>query len=62
MEQPLDVAVDIADDQDWQIVRSEPSLLRTFGAKPALSCPLFHPFGARHAESGAGHAPIVLAG
>ena len=52
MEQPLYVAVDVADDQDRQIVRSEPSLLRTFGAKPALSCPLFHPFGARHAESG----------
>jgi len=62
MEQPLYVAVNVADDQDRKIVRSGPSLLRTFGAKPALSRPLFHPFGARHAESGAGHAPIVLAG
>jgi hypothetical protein len=36
LEQPLDVTVDVADDQDGQIVRSRPSLLHPFGAKPAL--------------------------
>ena len=62
LEQPLDVAVDVSDDQDGEIVRGGPSLLRSFGAKPAPCCPQFRLFGAGHAECRVDHVWIVLAG
>ena len=42
--------MDVADDQDRQIVRRRPSLLLPFGAKPALGRPLLGLFGAKRAE------------
>jgi len=56
LEQTLDVAVDVPDDQDGQIVRRQPSRLPPFGAKPAAGLTLSRPFGATRGESG----PVML--